>query len=140
VGLDWNAAYVEYAQRRYPGRFVTADVRAFDVPPGGSFDCVLVNSLLHHLGDQDVRAVLRNLARLLSEGGAIHILELVLPAQMGPARLLARLDRGESPRPLEEWRALFAEQFATEVFEPYAVGSLGIPLWHMVYFKGRRPR
>ena len=140
VGLDWNAAYVEYAQRRYPGRFVTADVRAFDVPPGGSFDCVLVKSLLHHLGDQDVRAVLRNLARLLTEGGAIHILELVLPAQMGPARLLARLDRGESPRPLEEWRALFAEQFATEVFEPYAVGSLGIPLWHMVYFKGRRPR
>jgi len=140
LGLDWNEAYIRYAQGRYPGRFVKADARAFHVAPAGSFDCILVNSLLHHLGDEDVRGVLRNLARLLSEGGAIHILELVLPAESGPARLLARLDRGESPRPLEAWQALFAEEFTTEVFEPYVVGKLGIPLWHMVYFKGRRPR
>jgi len=140
LGLDWNEAYIRYAKSRYPGRFVQADARAFDVAPGSSFDCILVNSLLHHLGDQDVRALLRNLARLLSEGGTIHILELVLPAEIGPARLLARLDRGDSPRPLEAWHALFAEQFTTEVFEPYVVGTLGIPLWHMVYLKGRRPR
>jgi hypothetical protein len=87
-----------------------------------------------------VREVLGNLRGLLAKGGAIHILELVLPDELGTARLLARLDRGHSPRPLEEWRALFGEMFETEVFEPYAVGGLGIPLWRMVYFKGTCPR
>jgi SAM-dependent methyltransferase len=138
LGVDWNDTYIRYARRRHPGRFVTADARAFQVAPGELFDGILVNSLLHHLGDQDVRKVLSNLGSLLAAGGAIHILELVLPAEPGPARLLARLDRGESARPLEAWRTLFAEAFATDVFEPYTVGGLGISLWHMVYFKGRR--
>ena len=140
LGLDWNDAYIEYAKRRHQGRFVTADARSFQAGPGESFDCILVNSLLHHLVAEDVRGVLRNLGGLLAEGGAIHILELVLPAEVSAARLLAQLDRGDSPRPLEEWRALFAEAFVPEVFEAYAVGWLGIPLWHMVYFKGTRPR
>jgi SAM-dependent methyltransferase len=140
LGLDWNDAYIRYATRRYPGQFVTADARSFRAAPGDSFDCILVNSLLHHLADQDVREVLRNLGGLLAEGGAIHILELVLPAESSVAWLLARLDRGHAPRPLEEWRTLFAEAFVTQAFEPYVVGGLGIPLWHMVYFKGTRPR
>jgi len=140
LGLDWNGAYIRYAQQRYPGRFVEADARAFEVPPESAFDCILVNSLLHHLDDEDVRAVLSNLARLLGPSGAIHILELVLPSEAGPARLLAQLDRGDMARPLEAWHPLFSEQFATEVFQPYVVGGLGVPLWHMVYFKGRRPR
>jgi SAM-dependent methyltransferase len=138
LGLDWNDAYVRYAQRRYHGRFIRADARTFKPALGESFDCILVNSLLHHLSDQDVRVVLANLAGLLAEGGAIHIIELVLPVGSGPARLLAHFDRGDSARPLGIWRELFAEAFATEVFEPYDVGGLGIPLWHMVYFKGRR--
>ena len=140
LGLDWNDAYIRYARRRHPGRFVAGDARAFDAAPADSFDCILVNSLLHHLSDPDVRAVLANLAGLLAEGGAIHILELVLPGGPGAARLLARLDRGASARPLEAWRRLFTEVFAADVFEPYIVGGFGIPLWHMVYFKGRRPR
>jgi len=140
LGIDWNDAYIQYARRRQPGRFVTADARSFRARPGDCFDCILVNSLLHHLADRDVREVLGNLRGLLAEGGAIHILELVLPRELGTARLLARLDRGHSPRPLEEWRALFAEVFVTEVFEPYVVGGLEIPLWRMVYFKGTCPR
>jgi len=140
LGLDLNGAYVQYARRRHRGRFVEADARSFRAGAGDTFDCILVNSFLHHLTTEDVREVLRNLAGLLAEGGAIHILELVLPADPGVPRLLARLDRGESARPAEEWRALFAEQFATEAFEPYVVGALGVPLWHMVYFKGTRPR
>jgi SAM-dependent methyltransferase len=140
LGLDWNDSYIRYARRRHGGQFVTADARTFTAEPGQVFDCILVNSLLHHLDDDNVRSVLKNLSSLLADGGAIHVLELVLPADSGPALVLARLDRGDWARPLEAWRGLFAEAFTIEVFEPYVVGGLGVPLWHMVYVKGRRPR
>jgi hypothetical protein len=56
------------------------------------------------------------------------------------AQLLARLDRGEFPRPLEEWKQIFGEIFETEIFEPYQLTGLGATLWEMIYFKGRRKR
>src|SRR5262249_11175721 len=132
LGLDWNDAYIQYARRRHRGRFVTADARSFRADRGDRFDCILVNSLLHPLSDDDGGQVLSNLRNLLMERGAIHILELVLPAQWGAARMLARLDRGPTPRPLQEWRALFGEFFSSELFEPYVVGWGGVALWYMV--------
>jgi hypothetical protein len=73
----------------------------------------------------------------LSQGGHLHLLELVLPAEAGVARLLARADRGRFARPLDHWRELCSEVFEPVVFEPYALRGLGMALWHMVYFKGR---
>lgn len=101
---------------------------------------MLVNSFLHHVDTPGVRAILRDLDRILSDDGHVHLLELVLPSGPSPAHLLARLDRGKYARPLEDWRALFAAQFETELFEPYALTLMGTPLWHMIYFKGRRGR
>lgn len=136
VGLDWNDSYVRYARQHHSGRFVTADVRCFTLEDGARFDCILVNSMLHHLSDGDVRQVLDSLAALLTKDGMIHILELVLPSRMGAARILASLDRGRFARPLANWRALFNGPFAPQIFEPYSVASLGLRLWEMVYFRG----
>jgi hypothetical protein len=63
-----------------------------------------------------------------------------LPARPSVSRFLARADRGDYPRPLEEWRDIFTQSFAPEVFEPYALGAAGMTLWNMVYFKGRARR
>ncbi len=70
--------------------------------------------------------------------GHVHILELVLPAKPSAARLLARMDRGEFPRPMEEWRQIFSDVFEPVVFEPYPLTGLGTTLWEMIYFKGKR--
>jgi hypothetical protein len=61
-----------------------------------------------------------------------------MPQGPSVARFLARSDRGEFPRPVGEWRALFSEHFEPVVFELYPLGALGMTLWHMVYFKGKR--
>ena len=37
-----------------------------------------------------------------------------------------------------EWHHIFSKAFEPVIFEPYAVTNFGIPLWHMLYFKGRR--
>jgi SAM-dependent methyltransferase len=137
VGLDISPAYVEHARRRHGRHFEVLDVRR-DPIPQGPFDFILVNSLLHHLPTPDVRRVLVRLSQQLDEQGHVHVLDLVLPDRPGLARLLARWDRGEHPRPLPEWEVLLSDAFETVLIEPSSLPGRGPPLWQLVYFKGRR--
>jgi SAM-dependent methyltransferase len=137
LGVDVNAEYIADARRRYGREFVVADVTDPHVLDFGTFDFILVNSLLHHLDTVRVRSLLGHLSGLLSIEGAVHILDLVDPARRSIATALARADRGAFARPLNEWRSLFGEAFETTRFFPYSVGIGPVPLWNMVYFKGR---
>ena len=137
IGVDINPRYIAWARRHYPGEFIVADVRFHEFPVDRSFDFVLVNSFFHHLTDQEVRRVLAAVARVVSSEGLVRVLDLVLPEKRSAARWLARHDRGRHARSLEAWRKLFGAVFDVVAFEPYAVALLGVPLWHMVYCKGR---
>lgn len=138
LGLDINPAYVEQARARYGMDFQVADVTKWRVRDD-AYDFILVNSFFHHVGDADTDRILAHLATLLAPGGHLHVLDLVLPPNPSPARLLARMDRGDHPRPLAAWRELLGRHFREVVFEPYDLGLPGIPLWKMVYFKGALP-
>lgn len=144
LGVDYNPGYIEDARQRHGREFVVADITQYDVAPDQRFDFILVNSFLHHVDDASVRRILRHLATLLTDDGHVHALELVMPEPdergVGMARRLARWDRGEYARPLEAWRRLFSESLEPVVFEPYPLTGLGVPLWSMVYFKGRARR
>lgn len=137
LGIDINPRYISYAQRCYGRKFLVADVTRFTVPRDERFDFVLLNSFLHHVDNGNVRRILLHLCSVLTDDGHIHILDLILPNQTSIAKFLARADRGEFPRPLKEWRELFASIFDILVFEPYIVGISGLSLWHMFYCKGR---
>ena len=137
LGVDINPDYISYAIRRYGSRFRVADVTTMSMEYGHGFDCILVNSLLHHLSDSEVTRLLSHLRLLLTPNGSIHILDLVLPAQGGIARFLARHDRGKYPRQLVDWERIFCRHFAPVRFQPYAVGCFGRTLWQMVYFEGK---
>ena len=137
LGLDINPEYVEQARTRTGMNFEVADVTRYEVRDE-PFDLILVNSFFHHIGDEDSDRILKHLATLLTDDGHIHVLDLVLPDHASPARLLARMDRGDHPRPLQAWRELFGRHFETEAFEPYDLGLPGVPLWRMVHFQGRR--
>jgi SAM-dependent methyltransferase len=133
VGVDINDDYLAIARSRYRGRFVQADLATADLSMLGTFDLILVNSFLHHLDDDAVHRVLSQLERLLDPVGAVHILELVLPAESSITRIMAKLDRGRYARPLRAWRDLFEAHFVRQTIEPYTLGRL----WAMVYFQGR---
>ncbi len=137
LGIDINPHYIAWAGRRYQRPFVAADITSYRLPDGERFDFVLVNSFLHHLSGEDTGRILGAVARTLTPDGFVHILDLVLPAEPSLARWLARRDRGQYARPLEEWRRLFERTFEVVLFEPYAVGLPGLPMWNMVYCKGR---
>ena len=140
LGVDWNEDYIRYATRRHGRRFICADVTQLGFAPGETFDFILINSVLHHLSDAEIGVLLDGLVPLLSPEGSIHVLELVLPSGPGLAGLLARMDRGKYARSLREWHRVLARVFVPEVFEPYVLTGIGVPLWHMVYFKGRLAR
>ena len=106
----------------------------------GKFDFILVNSLLHHIDSPGVRSLLSHLATLLSDQGHVHVVDLVLPPKrFSIPRALARADRGDFPRPLDEWRRLFAEAFEIVDFEAFPLMAGGVSLWNLVYCKGRVP-
>lgn len=137
LGVDINERYIRNARERHKRNFVAADVREYGMDTGEKFDFILINSFLHHLNDDEVRGILASVCRLLTPDGHAHIMELVLPPNASPARLLARWDRGNYARPLEQWRSIFSEYFDTDMFHPYPLTGLGVILWNMVYFKGR---
>jgi len=136
VGIDINPEYIRTASSRHPGRWVVGDVTDETIFPDEQFDCVFANSLMHHLDDQAVRTLLGRMARLTAPGGAVHVLDLVRPANASAGRVLARLDRGRFARPIEHWRTLFSEHLRVDHFEPYAFGLPFVPLWQMVYVVG----
>jgi SAM-dependent methyltransferase len=137
LGVDFNPAYIESARRRHGREFVVADVTKYDSAPDQRFDMILANSFFHHIDTASARRILAHLATLLSNDGHVHVFDLVLPERRSVSRFLARADRGEHPRPLDEWRELFTGAFDPVVFEPYPLGAAGITLWNMIYFKGR---
>lgn len=137
LGIDINPRYIEYARARHQRRFVTADATTYTVPAGERFDFVLVNSFLHHVDTPSARRILEHLRSLLTENGYLHVLDLVLPERPSVGRLLARCDRGDFPRPMEQWHELLEEWFEPVVFEPYPLRAAGLTLWNMLYFKGR---
>lgn len=137
LGLDINRDYIDYARGRYRRQFAVQDVCTYCPSDGRQFDFVLLNSLLHHLNDDDTHGLLSRLRPLIRQGGHVHVIELVMPEQECLARWLAINDRGDYPRPLRRWQEIFAEHFQTVVCEPYAIQILGVKLWNLVYFKGR---
>jgi len=139
LGMDINPRYIESArQRNATGKFMVQDVTTFEAKPEERFDSILVNSLLHHIPTPEVDRLLGHLATLLTDDGGIHIIELVLPPHLSAPWALAKLDRGDYPRPFGEWQRIFASHFEPVVCTPHPIKGLGIALWDMIYFKGRR--
>ena len=138
LGVDINPRYIESARQRHPGKFMVADVTTFEAKPGERFDSIIVNSLLHHIPTPEIERLLGHLETLLTDDGAIHIMELVLPPHLSATWALAKLDRGDYPRPFAEWQRILSSCFEPVRCDPYSIKALGIPLWDMIYFKGRR--
>ncbi len=138
LGVDLNPAYIESATARYGPRFRVADVTR-DPLGEGAWDCILVNSLLHHLPDESVDRLLARLPAMLASSGAVHVLDLVLPDRPSVARWIARHDRGDFPRPAGRWKELLTRHFRLQHLEEYELRAAGVTLWRMVYFAGARP-
>jgi SAM-dependent methyltransferase len=114
-GFDTEPRYIEYASRRWGGR---AEFRCEDfaerhleqLPP---IDAVMLLGLLHHLSDDESRALLRLAARALSPDGRVISVDTCFePGQGRVSRWMSRNDRGEYVREPTGFVALANEAFA----------------------------
>jgi SAM-dependent methyltransferase len=136
-GIDINARYIQMARRRYRRDFLVADMTKYEISANEAYDFILINSFLHHIDTDSVHRILARTPHLLAARGHVHSIEVVMPPKPGLSQLLARWDRGNFARPIEEWKTIFSEHLETVVFEPFPVVHLGQTLMEMVYFKGR---
>lgn len=133
TGYDMNADYVLAARRRFRGQaeFFQGRVGATSpLPDAGSFDLVTANSLLHHLDDDDVHALMEAARVHLRPGGTFVTLDPVRVGGASPiARLLVGMDRGHRVRSAEGYRALLASAF--DVIEDRVLDDLlRVPYTH----------
>ena len=115
VGVDLNARYIDHARKTRQGAFIVADARKVDLPDA-RFDQILIFGLLHHLSDEDVRAVLKECRRLLVAGGRILVIEdIPAVSRMNLiGHLIHRVENGEYIRPVEEYQRLYSEAATIE--------------------------
>ncbi|MBK8870127.1 MAG: class I SAM-dependent methyltransferase [Elusimicrobia bacterium] len=137
LGVDNSEQMIADARRRFGNCFVVGDVTQGAFIKQGPFDLILMNSLLHHLNDAELSAVLGHVRVSLAPQGVVHICDLVLPKK-GLTRFFANIDRGRYARSLSEWEFLFCRTFSKVKFETYYLKLAGIfPIYQMVYFKGK---
>ena len=115
VGADLNRRYIAHAQRKRKGTFLVSDARKVDLPDA-RFEQVLIFGLLHHLPDEDVRAVLSEARRMLVPGGRILVIEDIPSVSRLNliGHLIHNVENGEHIRPAEEYRRLYREAATIE--------------------------
>ncbi len=113
-GFDTDAAYIEYAQRKFGhrGNFRNAIFEASLFAPN-SFDVVTLNGVLHHMDDDVARQVLSDAAAVLKPGGTFLALDgCYRSGQSSFEKRLLDNDRGKFVRTEKAYRDLVEPFFA----------------------------
>jgi SAM-dependent methyltransferase len=134
IGFDLNAAYIEHAKQTYSGQGTffqgRVDEAADQLELG--IDIVIAIAVLHHLSDQETRALFAAANRILRPGGRLITFDNVFTSPQNPiARLLIRLDRGKSVRTAGGYLSLAKEGFG-EVEVDIRSDLLRIPYTHCI--------
>lgn len=114
TGCDYNPRYIEHARKAYgaQGRFFCASAEDFEQQRLGEVDVALVVSVLHHLDDEQVRALASGARAALRPGGVLLAWEPCWTPSQGPVdRLMLSLDRGRFVRTTEEYARLLEQTF-----------------------------
>jgi SAM-dependent methyltransferase len=105
-GVDIDPVAIEAARRRFRDRpnmhFIAADLRTRPFP-GGEFDEVLFATTIHHLDDQELKIIFKELHYCMKTEGVIHVFDLVRQDRDGwSQKLMRRLDQGKHTRSLAQ--------------------------------------
>lgn len=124
VGVDIEPERIEYARRKYPkGKFHVMDASALQYGDG-YFDQILVTGVLHHLADEEVREIVREMKRVLRPGGRALVMEDI--ALRGSLNLLGALvhlaDEGAHIRRPREYAPLFVPHLKLNATYPVRCG------------------
>lgn len=122
-GLDISERYIKYARKKYKHKFYCSDAKqiGFD---NDYFDKVLTLSLFHHIDDSSVKAVFKEVKRVLKPDGILLLIEdAPTSAQWNfVGRVLQKLDIGHNIRTYSEYKAIAEEDFTINKYYPVKSG------------------
>jgi SAM-dependent methyltransferase len=123
VGMDLSPIYVRYARQSYGPRFQVMDGLALGYADD-AFDEGLVAGVFHHLPDEAVRPMARELARVLKPAGRLLVMEDTHTRNWWnlPGRVMHLVDQGGYIRDEHEYSPLFEECFSLEKTYPMRSG------------------
>ncbi len=115
LGVDPNPRYVAYCRRNRTGEFEQMSGEHLDLPDK-TFDAILCLSVGHHLPDDSLLRVFREVKRVMTDEGVFFLADAIRPiARPRPiAMLLEWLDEGRWFRREEDYVALLSNEFAIE--------------------------
>ena len=109
LGIDLHPGYVAFARWRWGTprrRFEVVNLVDLEGTP---FECAIMVNCLHHLSDDDARAVFQRLARLVRR--RLVVVDADLEASNRLQRFLLDHDRGDYVRPVPAQRRLLEPSF-----------------------------
>jgi ubiquinone/menaquinone biosynthesis C-methylase UbiE len=141
TGVDPEANYIEAARSRHgtSATFIQAGVQ--DVPDSinGTIDVAIAIGVLHHLDDETARVLFATASRTLKPGGRLVTSDPVLRPQQNPiARMIIRLDRGQSTRSQEGYVDLARSSFR-RIKAELRSGLLRVPSDHCILVCEKAP-
>lgn len=133
-GYDLSAEYIQAAESRYRDRgfWHCASVLDMRLEHYGSFDIVMANGVLHHLGDAEVLQLAEIASKALKPEGRFCSFDGCFVEKQNPiARYLISKDRGRNVRKAEEYKALI-DPFFAHVKLDIRHNMLRIPYTHAI--------
>ena len=128
-GVDIDPVAIEAARRRFRDRpnmhFITAEpVRTRPFPPD-EFDEILFACTIHHLDDECLLCLLKELHYCMKPDGVIHVFDLVRQEKDGwSQKLMHRLDQGKYTRTFPQ---------IVSLIESLGLFQCGEPSFHTPY-------
>ena len=111
LGLDNNPGYIASAKARGVN-VIEAHVSELGGLGYESFDSIVLVGVLHHLDDDTVKLLMRDMSAVLSPGGCVVSVDPVNhPGQGMISRSIMAMDRGKYIRRESDYRSLIASSF-----------------------------
>jgi SAM-dependent methyltransferase len=125
-GVDIEPERIRYARKTFPdGKFHVMDASNLTYPDG-YFDQILITGVLHHLSDEEVRGIVREIKRVLSPGGRALVMEDIALPLRGSLNFLGALvhlaDEGAHIRRPHEYTPLFEPHLDLKSTYPVRAG------------------
>ena len=115
TGIDINERFVTLANQRYGGGFRVMDAANLDFQTG-AFEAVFTAATCHHLDDESLERLVTGAMRVVTPGGALHIIDPVLPVSSNAIvkQLVFSQDAGRHQRTLSQLTKLVARHSCIE--------------------------
>jgi len=113
LGIDPSGDYINFAVKKYGAKFAKMDGKKL-LFPDGAFQYIFCTNVFHHIGDEDVIGIVREMKRVCANSGSVYVADAVWPDKFNIiGKIIFAMDMGKHQRTTEG----FSELLKKEGFE-----------------------